>query len=122
MINPQISIIIPVYNVEIYLKECLDSCINQTLEDIEIICVDDASPDNSIKILEEYQKKDFRIKIFRQKKNKKQEATSELCQSLKNTEPYNLSTLFNLKTKYRRPKYSIKRFVEKIIKKFVGDF
>ena len=70
MIEPKISIIIPVYNVEKYLRECLDSCINQTLADIEIICVDDCSPDNSIKILEEYQAKDYRIKIFRHEKNK----------------------------------------------------
>lgn len=70
MNKPKISIIIPVYNVEKYLAECLDSCINQTLEDIEIICVDDCSPDNSIKILKEYQQKDSRIKIFRHKKNR----------------------------------------------------
>ena len=74
MINPLISIIIPVYNVEKYLAECLDSCINQTLEDIEIICVDDCSTDNSYKILEEYQQKDSRIKVFRQETNKKQGA------------------------------------------------
>lgn len=70
MSGPKISIIIPVYNVEKYLRECLDSCVNQTLEDIEIICVDDASPDNSIKILEEYSQKDSRIKILRHEKNK----------------------------------------------------
>ena len=74
MSEPKISIIIPVYNVEKYLRECLDSCVNQTLEDIEIICVDDCSPDNSIKILEEYQQKDPRIKILRHKENKKQGA------------------------------------------------
>ena len=74
MSEPKISIIIPVYNVEKYLRECLDSCINQTLEDIEIICVDDYSTDNSYKILEEYQQKDSRIKIFRQEKNNKQGA------------------------------------------------
>lgn len=67
---PKISIIIPVYNVEKYLRECLDSCVNQTLDDIEIICVDDCSPDNSIKILEEYQAKDPRIKILRHETNK----------------------------------------------------
>lgn len=67
---PKISIIIPVYNVEKYLRECLDSCTNQTLKDIEIICVDDCSPDNSIKILEEYQQKDPRIKILKHKINK----------------------------------------------------
>ena len=70
MTIPKISIIIPVYNVEKYLRECLDSCINQTMKDIEIICVDDCSPDNSIKILEGYQQKDSRIKIFRHETNK----------------------------------------------------
>ena len=74
MTRPKISIIIPVYNVEKYLAECLNSCINQTLEDIEIICVDDCSTDNSYKILEEYQQKDSRIKIFLQPENKKQGA------------------------------------------------
>lgn len=63
----KISIIVPVYNVENYLRECLDSLINQTLTDIEIICVDDGSTDNSLAILEEYQTKDSRIKIFTQK-------------------------------------------------------
>ena len=70
MSEPKISIIIPAYNVEKYLRESLDSCINQTLEDIEIICVDDASPDNSIQILEEYQAKDPRVKILRHEVNK----------------------------------------------------
>ena len=74
MSEPKISIIIPVYNVEKYLRECLDSCINQTLDIIEIICVDDCSTDNSYKILEEYQQKDSRIRIFRQEENKKQGA------------------------------------------------
>ena len=74
MPEPKISIIIPVYNVEKYLRECLDSCINQTLEDIEIICVDDCSTDNSYKILEEYQQKDSRIKVFKQETNRKQGA------------------------------------------------
>ena len=59
-----LSVIIPVYNVEDYLNECLDSVINQTLEDIEIICIDDGSTDNSPNILKEYQKKDSRIKII----------------------------------------------------------
>ena len=60
------SVVMAVYNVEKYLRECLDSCINQTLDIIEIICVDDCSTDNSYKILEEYQQKDSRIRIFRQ--------------------------------------------------------
>lgn len=66
---PKVTVIIPVYNVEKYLRECLDSVINQTLKDIEIICVNDASPDNSSVILEEYARKDPRIKILTHKYN-----------------------------------------------------
>lgn len=58
------SILIPVYNVEKYLSTCLDSVLNQTFRDFEVICVNDGSTDNSLKILEEYSKKDKRIKIF----------------------------------------------------------
>ena len=65
----KISVIVPVYNVENYLIQCLDSIINQTLKDIEIICVDDCSPDNSIEILEEYKNKDNRISIIRHSNN-----------------------------------------------------
>jgi len=61
---PKVSVIIPVYNVEKYLRECLDSVINQTLKDIEIICINDGSTDNSLQILKEYEKKDSRIKII----------------------------------------------------------
>lgn len=63
---PKISVIIPVYNVEKYLRECLDSVINQTLKDIEIICVDDGSTDDSLKILREYEQKDSRITLLQQ--------------------------------------------------------
>lgn len=66
MSNPKISVIIPVYNTEKYLKQCLDSVINQTLKEIEIICVDDGSTDKSLKILEEYKEKDKRIIIIKQ--------------------------------------------------------
>ena len=48
---PLVSVIVPVYNVEKYLRQCLDSLISQTLQNIEIICVNDASPDNSLAIL-----------------------------------------------------------------------
>ena len=70
----KISIIVPVYNSEKYLKDCLDSCISQTLSDIEIICVDDCSTDNSLEILEEYKTKDSRVKVFYHETNKKQGA------------------------------------------------
>lgn len=63
---PKVSVIIPVYNVEPYLRECLDSVVNQTLQDIEIICVNDGSTDGSLAILEEYVKMDKRIKLFSQ--------------------------------------------------------
>ena len=53
---PKISIIIPIYNVEKYLKECLDSVLSQTLQDIEIVCVNDGSTDGSKDILDEYSK------------------------------------------------------------------
>lgn len=66
MSEPKVSVIIPVYNTEKYLRECLDSVVNQTLKDIEIICVDDGSTDQSVAILEEYQKQDCRIQILRQ--------------------------------------------------------
>ncbi|MCL2115030.1 MAG: glycosyltransferase [Methanobrevibacter sp.] len=61
---PKVSIVIPVYNVEEYLRTCLDSVVNQTLEDIEIICINDGSTDNSLSILEEFAKKDNRIKLI----------------------------------------------------------
>mgnify|MGYP002521741288 CR=1 FL=1 len=60
---PKVSVIIPVYNTEKYIRKCLDSVCNQTLSDIEIICVNDCSPDNSLEILKEYAQKDNRIKI-----------------------------------------------------------
>ena len=63
----KVSIIVPVYNVEKLLKRCLDSLVNQTLRDIEIICVNDGSTDNSLEILNNYAKQDLRIKIINKK-------------------------------------------------------
>ena len=68
----KISVILPVYNVAKYLEECLDSLINQTLKDIEIICVDDKSTDNSLQILKEYAEKDSRIRVIEFEINKGQ--------------------------------------------------
>jgi len=61
---PKVSVIIPVYNVEQYISKCLDCVINQTLEDIEVICINDCSTDGSLKILQEYASKDNRIKLI----------------------------------------------------------
>lgn len=64
MKQPLVSIVIPVCNVENFLKECLDSVINQTMKELEIICVDDGSTDHSLDILREYEKKDSRIRVI----------------------------------------------------------
>src|SRR5690554_4118703 len=69
MANPEISIIIPVYNVEKYISRCLDSILNQTFQDFEIILINDQTPDNSIKIAEEYAQQDTRIKILHNEEN-----------------------------------------------------
>ena len=63
----KVSVIIPVYKTEMYIRECMDSVINQTLKDIEIICIDDGSPDDSGKILDEYAKNDNRVHVIHQK-------------------------------------------------------
>ena len=64
--KPKISVVVPVYNAEEYIKESLDSIINQTLKEIEIICVNDGSTDNSLQILKQYAAKDNRITILSQ--------------------------------------------------------
>ncbi|MDR1943045.1 MAG: glycosyltransferase [Endomicrobium sp.] len=64
MNSPKVSVIIPVYNTEKYLRQCLDSVVNQTLKDIELICINDGSTDNSLKILNEYASSDNRIKLI----------------------------------------------------------
>lgn len=66
MISPKVSVILAIYNAAEFLEECLDSVLNQTLKDIEVICVNDGSPDNSLEILKQYEKKDSRIKIISQ--------------------------------------------------------
>lgn len=63
----KVSVIVPVYNVEDYLEECINSILNQTLKDIEVICVDDGSTDHSYEILTDLQKKDDRLVVIRQK-------------------------------------------------------
>ena len=64
MSSVKISIVIPAFNSENYIAKCIDSIVNQTLKDIEIIIVNDASEDNTQKIIEHYASKDNRIKII----------------------------------------------------------
>ena len=61
---PQVSVVVPIYNVEKFLPRCLDSVLNQTFKDFEVICVNDGSPDKSLEIANEYVKKDNRVKVF----------------------------------------------------------
>lgn len=63
---PLISIIVPIYNAEKYLSECLESLLNQTYSNLEIICINDGSTDNSLKIINSYAQKDSRIKVYSQ--------------------------------------------------------
>jgi len=65
--NCHVSIIIPVYNVKRYLRQCLDSCLAQTMHEVQIICVDDGSTDSSPDILREYASTDVRVRIVTQK-------------------------------------------------------
>ena len=62
--TPKVSILVPIFNVEKYLRQCLDSIVNQTLKDIEIICINDGSTDSSPAIIDEFAKNDPRIVIL----------------------------------------------------------
>ena len=64
---PKISVLVPIYNVEKYLEECLESIISQTLQDIEVICINDGSTDGSLKIIKKYAKNDPRFVIINKK-------------------------------------------------------
>lgn len=75
MNDPLVCVVVPVYNVELYLRRCLDSLVSQTFKDIEIICIDDCSTDNSLSILHEYAWRDSRIKVLQHLENKGLSAT-----------------------------------------------
>ena len=68
--TPKVSIVLPCYNVENYINQCLDSLVSQTLEDIEIICVDDKSTDGTLELVRKRMKQDKRIKVIAQPNNK----------------------------------------------------
>ena len=78
-----ITVVIPIYNVEKYLERCIKSIIKQTYKNIEILLVNDGSPDNSKKIMEEYKKKDKRIKCIYKENG-----------GLSDTRNYSLNTAF----------------------------
>ena len=68
MKNPFISIIVPIYSIpELYLRQCIESCINQTVGDLEVLLVDDGSPDNCGQICDEYANKDKRLQVIHKK-------------------------------------------------------
>ena len=69
MTNCKVSIIIPIYNSEKYIRDCMNSIINQTLKEIEIICINDGSTDGTIEILREFEKADSRIVVLNQQNN-----------------------------------------------------
>ena len=64
VLTPKVSILVPIFNVEKYLRQCLDSVVNQSLKDIEIICINDGSTDSSPKIIQEYAKNDPRFVVI----------------------------------------------------------
>ena len=68
----KVSVIIPVYNTEKYIGECLDSVLNQTLEDLEVICIDDCSSDRCPEILDDYSRRDDRVKVIHLPENHRQ--------------------------------------------------
>ena len=70
----KVSVIVPAYNVEKYIPKCLDSLINQTLKEIEIIVVDDGSSDKTAEIVSSFCKNDDRVKLIKQKNKKQGEA------------------------------------------------
>lgn len=67
MMKRKYSVIVPVYNVEKYINECLSSLINQTYKNIEIVVINDGSSDNSLSLIEEYSRIDDRIRVIDQK-------------------------------------------------------
>ena len=118
---PKVSVIVPVYNVEKYIDRCIQSLINQTLKDIEIIVVNDGSTDNSKKVIEKYifnSKKNIRKNIFNSKKNikkyifnNKKNIRKHIFNSKKNIKKY----IFNNKKSIRKYAFSSQKNIEKFI-------
>lgn len=88
----KISIVIPVYNVERYLRQCLDSIVNQSFSDFEVICINDGSTDNSLESLNEYASKDKRFIVLSQENQGL--SVARIKRSF-------LEQIFSLKNKYK---------------------
>ena len=127
---PKISVIIPVYNTGKYLSECLDSVLAQTFTDIEIICINDGSTDNSAEILKKYAKKDPRIHVITQKNagvvvarnNGVKHSTADLIYPLDSDDiivPNCLNTLYE---KITHSKYRVVMSNAKMFGRFNGFF
>jgi len=69
MKQPLLSIVLPVYNTAKYLEQCIDSILSQTFEDFELLAIDDCSTDNSLQILRQYEQKDSRVQVLKNKNN-----------------------------------------------------
>ncbi len=80
---PKVSVIVPIYNAEKFLHKCLDSICAQTLKEIEIICVNDGSTDNSLSIIQKYEKKDKRVKLISQENQGQSSARNKAMMSAK---------------------------------------
>jgi glycosyltransferase involved in cell wall biosynthesis len=122
---PKISIIMPCYNTGEYLHRSLPSCLNQTLQDIEILCVNDGSTDNTAEILQEYASKDSRIKIITQKnqgtllarKRGIENANGEYCMFLDPDDSYELHACNELYSIIKEQDVDILEFNTIIIEK-----
>ena len=69
MTRPKISVIITTYNIENYIAECIESVLSQSIKNIEVICIDDASTDHSLDVLNLYAARDSRVRVFAQSKS-----------------------------------------------------
>ena len=82
---PKISIIVPIYNAEKVLKRCVDSILNQSYKDFELIVINDGSKDKSIKIINEYKEKDNRVKKYFDLDRKSIDTYGDLVEEIKST-------------------------------------
>ena len=120
---PKVSVLIPAYNVELYLPRCLDSILSQSFKDFEVILIDDGSSDATGKICDEYAQKDVRIKVFHQE-NQGISATRNLClqyasgeyiQFVDSDDWIDVSALYTLVTEAEREKCDVVVFDFRIV-------